>query len=41
MIKYDRRKKYFVTMDVETIGVEKPLVYDLGTQSMTKKAMCL
>ena len=41
MIKYDRRKKYFVTMDVETIGVEKPLVYDLGYAIHDKKGNVL
>ena len=41
MIKYDKRKKYFVTLDTETIGVHSPLVYDLGYAIHDKKGNVL
>jgi hypothetical protein len=37
MITYDKRKKYFITLDTETIGVNSPLVYDLGYAIHDKK----
>lgn len=36
----DKRKKYIAVFDTETIGIEEPLVYDLGLSIVDKKG-CL
>lgn len=40
-IKYDKRKKWFLTIDVESIGTTSPIVYDWGYAIHDKKGNIL
>ena len=41
MIKLDKRVKRIAVVDTETLGVDKPLVYDFAVTIADKKRKCL